>query len=215
MVNDFLPIRTPRRGHLLAGLLMFVLVLLAFLAGPAAGAMSVLGSSNGRECYLHATMSSGSSEAASVCRDALALDGLGQRDRAATLVNLGIVLTHAQDHAAAIVVFDEAESLRPGLTEAMINRGNAYFHQRDYPRAIAEYGRSLEEGTTRRAAAYVNRALAYEYTRDYASAARDYACALVHRPSFAKADRGVVRVRAHGHAIPTRCVVEHSRTIVE
>ncbi|MEO2167027.1 MAG: tetratricopeptide repeat protein, partial [bacterium] len=182
------------------------LVLLAFLVGPAASAMSVLGSSNGRECYLHAMMGDGSSDAASVCRDALALDSLGRHDRAATLVNLGIVLTHSQEHAGAIDAFDKAEALRPGLTEVMINRGNTYFHLRDYSGAIAEYGRSLQLGTTRRAEAYVNRALAYEYIRDFASAARDYACALAHRPLFAKADRGVVRVRAHGHEIPGGCV---------
>lgn len=204
--------RSISRGMASCGMrLRIAAVLLAvgvtgFVVQPAVGAMSVLGSSNGKDCYFHARMSAGHSAAVSVCRDALAFDSLGDRDRAATLVNLGIVLTHAARHTQALDAFDQAEELRPGLTEAMINRGNTYFHQREFAMAIAEYGRSLESGTDRRAEAYVNRALAHEYSKNYPHAARDYACALVHRPGFAKADRGVSRVQQLGHEVPSGCL---------
>lgn len=190
------------RWALFLGLLVGLLV-----AGPSAvdASMSVLGSSNGKECYFQARVSAGHSAAISVCRDALAFDSLSEKDRAATLVNLGIILTHAAKHPEALKAFDDAEEIRPGLTEAMINRGNTYFHQREFELAIEEYGRSLEAGTGRRAEAYVNRALAHEYRKDFPSAARDYACALAHRPEFAKAERGVSRVRNLGHEVPASC----------
>ncbi len=187
-------------------LLALLLILLASGISPAEASMSVLGSSKGKECYVQARMSAGHSAAIAVCRDALAFDSLRERDRAATLVNLGIILTHAAKHPEALKAFDDAEALRPGLTEVMINRGNTYFHQREFALAIAEYGRSIDAGTDRRAEAYVNRGLAHEYSKDFPSAARDYACALAHRPEFPKADRGVLRVQQLGHEVPAGCV---------
>ena len=170
-------------------------------------AMSVVGSSYGRDCYLSASMGGDSQQEIHKCRMALTLERLGDRDRAATLVNLGIILTHAARHDEAISSFDSAEKINPGLTEAMINRGNSYIHQREFMLAIAEYDRSLKLGTRRRAEAFANRGLAHEYVADYPRAASDYACALAHREGFPKVDRGLTRVRTKGVEIP-ECPVE-------
>ena len=164
--------------------------------------MSVIGSSFGRDCYLSATTGGASEEDIHTCRQALTMERLGDRDRAATLVNLGIILTHAARHDEAISSFDAAEKINPQLTEAMINRGNSYIHQREFGLAIEEYDRSLALGTSRRAEVFANRGLAHEYVADYPSAAMDYACALAHRDGFAKVDRGLGRVRIKGVEIP-------------
>lgn len=184
------------------GILGVSMLLPAFGSTSALAAMSVIGSSFGRDCYLSATTGGASEEDIHTCRKALAIERLGDRDRAATLVNLGIILTHASRHDEAISSFDAAEKINPQLTEAMINRGNSYIHQREFGLAIEEYDRSLALGTSRRAEAFANRGLAHEYVADYPRAAMDYACALAHREGFPKVDRGLGRVRVKGVEIP-------------
>jgi tetratricopeptide (TPR) repeat protein len=181
--------------------------LVALGSTTAMAAMTVVGSSYGRDCYLSASMGGDSDAEIQSCRMALVMERLGDRDRAATLVNLGILLTHAARHDEAITSFDAAEKINPRLTEAMINRGNSYIHQREFLLAIEEYDRSLQLGTSRRAEAFANRGLAHEYVADYLKAATDYACALAHREGFPKVDRGLSRVRVKGVEIP-ECPVE-------
>ena len=194
-----------RRSQL--SILLVMTMLIGMGATTATAALSVIGSSFGRDCYLSATTGGASDEDIHVCRKALTMERLGDRDRAATLVNLGIILTHAARHDEAISSFDAAEKINPRLTEAMINRGNSYIHQREFGLAIEEYDRSLQLGTQRRAEAFANRGLAHEYVADYPSAALDYACALAHRDGFPKVDRGLGRVRVRGVEIP-ECPVE-------
>ncbi len=189
-----------KSGSRLATMVISALVVLT--SGSAEAAMSVIGSSFGRDCYLSATTGGAAAEDIHTCRKALSMERLGDRDRAATLVNLGIILTHAARHDEAITSFDAAEKINPQLTEAMINRGNSYIHQREFGLAIEEYDRSLELGTRKRAEAFANRGLAHEYVADYPRAARDYACALAHRETFPKVDRGLDRMRIKGIAIP-------------
>lgn len=190
------------RLNVLLGSLGVSLLLFALGSTSALAAMSVVGSSFGRDCYLSATTGGASEEDIHTCRKALTMERLGDRDRAATLVNLGIILTHAARHDEAISSFDAAEKINPQLTEAMINRGNSYVHQREFGLAIEEYDRSLALGTSRRAEVFANRGLAHEYVADYPRAAMDYACALAHRDGFAKVDRGLGRVRVKGVEIP-------------
>ena len=190
------------RLNVLLGSLGFSLLLFALGSTSALAAMSVVGSSFGRDCYLSATTGGAGEEDIHTCRKALTMERLGDRDRAATLVNLGIILTHAARHDEAISSFDAAEKINPQLTEAMINRGNSYVHQREFGLAIEEYDRSLALGTSRRAEVFANRGLAHEYVADYPRAAMDYACALAHRDGFAKVNRGLGRVRVRGVEIP-------------
>lgn len=199
----------PYYGKISIGALGMSSLLLGALlmASPAWAAMSVVGSSYGRDCYRSASMGGDSSAEIQTCRAALAMERLRTRDRAATLVNLGIILTHAARHDEAIASFDAAEKLSPGLTEAMINRGNSYIHQREFSQAIEEYDRSLALGTSRRAEVFANRGLAYEYVGDYARAASDYACAGAHRDGFPKVERGLERARAKG-VKPPECPSE-------
>jgi tetratricopeptide (TPR) repeat protein len=60
------------------------------------------------------------------------------------------------------------------LATVLFNRGNGYFDQRDYPRAIADYSEVIRLNP-RFANAYANRALAYEELGDHARAAADRA----------------------------------------
>ena len=60
------------------------------------------------------------------------------------------------------------------LATILFNRGNGYFDQRDYPRAIADYSEAIRLNP-RFANAYSNRALAYEELGDHARAAADHA----------------------------------------
>ena len=62
------------------------------------------------------------------------------------------------------------------LAIVLFNRGNAYFDQRDYPRAIADYSEAIRLNP-QYANAYSNRGLAYEELGDHARAAADRAIA--------------------------------------
>ena len=65
-----------------------------------------------------------------------------------------------QDYGRAIEDLDNAIRLNPSYSEAFVNRGLAYAHQREHERAIADFTMAIRLDP-RNAAAYTNRGVAY------------------------------------------------------
>ncbi|MEO0499620.1 MAG: hypothetical protein AAF205_03560 [Pseudomonadota bacterium] len=144
-------------------------------AGTARAAVSVIGDTAARQCYLAADAQNATEAAVSVCAQALANTGLPRRDRVASFVNRGIVHMHRQDVAAALADYDAAISLDPDIGDAHTNRGIAlYRSEMDDRAALASLTRGIELDTNRAEVAYLIRGLVNERLGNVRAAYADY-----------------------------------------
>jgi len=151
--------------------------------------MSVIGGdSRAQDCFRSAGIASqihyATHSEIEDCTYALEFGALSQRDRAATLVNRGIIYMALEEYERAIKDYTAAKKLNPDFGEVYINVGNVFFLGKLYDKAIEEYTAALEKSTTRRHIAYFNRAMAYEKLGDFASAETDYKAVMELRPDW-------------------------------
>ena len=145
---------------------IFPALVLSAVAGIAATPASaqnvtVFGNSDAQQCYVYTKLPSASG-GEDYCNNALRFEGLSKKDRAATLVNRGIIYNRTRRFAQAFADFEEALAIDANLGEAYVNRGNTYIFQKDLQRAVDDYSKAIEVGTKDLHAAYYNRGLAYE-----------------------------------------------------
>lgn len=154
---------------------------------PADAAVTILGGGLGRECYLAAELKREYRTSIEVCERALSFENLSRRDRAATLVNRGIVHMQARDLDRAIVDYESAIRLDPQLAESHINLGIALLHRggRDAD-AIAALTSGLDLGPIRPEVAYYSRAVAHEISGNVRAAFEDYQAAAAAKPDWAE-----------------------------
>lgn len=165
--------------------ILFAMCAAALPAAAAAQSTVVLGTSPGRACY-EAALASARGSASGVVRCEEALEGpISVRDRAATEVNMGIVLMNAGRTAEAFAAYDRAIALRPELGEAWLNRGIGWLVQHDYAAAEADLNRALELDVREAHKAYYHRALIYDAREDYTRAYGDFQRALELSPGWA------------------------------
>lgn len=163
------------------------LAALAIIAPASASAQMtiVLGTSEARACYEAAR--DGVRRAArgiTQCENALAGAVISRRDRAATEVNMGILLMHAGRTEEALAAYDRALGIQPQLAEAWLNRGIARLQEHDYVAAEADFTRSLELNVREAHKAYYHRALALDARELYPEAYADFQQALVLAPGW-------------------------------
>jgi tetratricopeptide (TPR) repeat protein len=137
------------------------------------------------------------------CNRALVTVALRQRDRAATLVNRGILESALGDQDAAMASYDKALVVMPELPEPWVGRGNVLFLRGDAAGAITAYERSLAMGITRRHVVLLNRGMAWEARGELARAEQDYRDALLIAPEWALATSRLERVLAKRKAAAT------------
>ncbi|MCS6985968.1 MAG: tetratricopeptide repeat protein [Sphingomonadaceae bacterium] len=160
-------------------------VLALALAAPAQGAVTIIGGGLARECYLAAEFRQERSLGVEVCTRALQTEPLKRRDRAATLVNRGILHMQARDFDRALADYDAALRLMPELAEAHVNKGIALLHRGGADReAVAALTRGLELGPSRPEVAFYTRAVAHEILGNARAAYEDYQAALAARPGW-------------------------------
>lgn len=163
-------------------------------AFPAHAAMTVIGSGAARQCYLAALSRSGAQVGLETCDRALAEEPLGKRDQAATLVNRGIVRLHAREEASALIDFDAALAVSPGLPEAKVNKAVALVRMDgDKAAAISLVNEALAAGVSKPEVAHYARAVAHELMGDLAAAYRDYRRAAELKPGWSDPARQLER----------------------
>ncbi len=160
---------------------------------------TVIGNSNfGRECFTRAelavTMNAATSHDVEVCSRALEEVTLTRDDRAATLVNKGILQSASGAMEDAKLSYDEALSLASDKGETHINIGNIYVRQQRYQDAVLEYTQGIAKDSRRPHVAYLNRGLAFEYLEDFQAASSDYTQALAMSPDWIRAKKMLARV---------------------
>jgi tetratricopeptide (TPR) repeat protein len=126
------------------------------------------------------------------CNAALAGD-LAQFDRAATLVNRGIIQAAAHNDDAAVADFNAALSRDPRLAPAYMNRGLAMLRAARYEEARADFTHAIELGAVDLHVAYFNRGEAQEAAGNLLAAYHDYRKAQELAPDFQPASQELAR----------------------
>ena len=173
--------------------LIFSFLILAFSI-PAAAQSVVIGKGNAGICYEYArSMDMGSRGALRTCNEALKED-LSVKNRAATYVNLGILLMRKEDFTDAITNYKSALELKPDLTEAHVNMGAALIYQDQLEPALAAINIALQDvDSDTRPAALLNRAVIYDRQEKYVLAYRDLKEAGTLKPNWEKVDQFLSR----------------------
>ncbi|PZN96124.1 MAG: hypothetical protein DCF31_04940 [Alphaproteobacteria bacterium] len=130
------------------------------------------------------------------CQAALADVSLPAHDRAATLINRGIIHMHLKNLPAAIADFDAAIGSRPDVAEAYVNKGIALVNmgERD-AEAIAVLNEALERNPARPALVYYSRAVANEQLGRARAAYEDYSRAAQLDPAWTEPAQQLQRFR--------------------
>ena len=149
-------------------------LIILMLTGPSAAAISVIGNSWARLCYENAEHAAGSRNDVSVCNSALNEEALDTRDRAATLVNRGILHMLSQDKTSALADYDAAIALKPNMGDAYLNRGILLLRIERDADAVEALTKGLSLGSSKPEAGYYSRAVAYEMLGNIKSAYLDY-----------------------------------------
>jgi tetratricopeptide (TPR) repeat protein len=178
-----------------------------FLAGPAfADAMVVIGDGPERMCYLSAKTGVDPMRGIDHCNLALESTALILHDRAATLVNRGVIEHKLGRDEAAMDDYNACLRLMPDQADAYINRGVVLMAQNKYDDALADIEKGIALGPSEPALAYFDRAIAFEHMaggmpdgdrrQTYLQKAyADYQLALKEAPSFTAASAALARFR--------------------
>jgi len=158
---------------------------IAAFSGNAHAQLVVHGKGDAALCYEYSLRGNmGSRSAIKTCTDALD-DALSQKDRAATLVNRGILQMRKGDQIAASTDYDAAIALKPDLTEAYVNYGASLIRQKKYDAALKALNTALKDADSpTRPEALYNRAVIMDQTDRYNEAYRDAKAALALRPDW-------------------------------
>lgn len=173
------------------------------LALPAVHAQSVVilsSSSDARACMQTAEWTAMQQRASrtdiDTCTRALEHGTLSLRDRAATLVNRGIIRVALEDYQLALDDYNAAMQLMPELPEAYVSRGNLLYLADKFDAAIGDYDKALDLMLGRSHIAFYNRGLVNERRGDRTAALADFRQALELRPDFAEAQAKVSALAA-------------------
>lgn len=168
---------------------------LAAFGGPANAAVSVLGGSLASSCYQAAQFGGDVRDGIRVCDTALLESALSTRDRAATMINLGILRSQNDDPTGALKSYNKGLSLDASLGEGYVDRGATEIVLKDYQAAVADITKGLALNSNRPEIAYYDRAIANEALGNIRDAYQDYKKAVELRPDFALANEQLMRFK--------------------
>ena len=179
----------------------FITMLFAAQQASAAEAVTRFGSTLAQECFFAADAHRPSREGLATCDSALSEELLSNADRAATLVNRGILRVLQNDNEGALADYAAGLALVPDLGDAYVNRGMVYVRVGGKEAmAIEEINKGLSIGSRDESVALFGRALAYEALGRVSDAYHDFKRAAELKPQWAapKAElaRFTVRTRA-------------------
>lgn len=150
----------------------------------AQSAETVLTNTATQTCFDAARFQSAARPGVDACTAALDSDALSREDRAATLINRGILKMRLSDSLGAISDFNAGLALSPGLADAYVDRGALLIQIKRYSDAMQDLSKGITLGSQKANVAYYDRGLVRERTGDLAGACDDYRHALVLQPDF-------------------------------
>jgi tetratricopeptide (TPR) repeat protein len=146
---------------------------LALAPSAASGAVMTVGGPLSKLCYESALARDGRDSALDGCTRALQEEALAPGDRAATLVNRGILNMTRHRDVEADADFTHALALNDGLSDAWLNKGFLRIREGNGRDALPLLQKGMERGARRQALAVFARGVAYEQIGDFRSAYAD------------------------------------------
>ncbi len=165
-----------------------------FSLGSAQAAVTVIGGGAAQLCYEAADSGRNGREAIMSCNEAL-VGALSETDRAATLVNRGVIELSQGKINAAQDDFNAGIAINANLAEGYVDRGATLIAQRKYADAIRDINKGLALGAKQPQVAYFDRAIADEALGNLQAAYDDYRQALVIAPNFSLASDELKRFK--------------------
>ena len=163
-------------------------------ATGANAAVTVLGNGPAQECFHVAEF--GGEPNGGIDRCNAALDTvLSPTDRAATLVNRGVLRLALHQNDRALLDIDNGIAIAPDLGDAYVDRGAVSIALGRYDDALADLNKGIELGAHRPQVAYYDRAIVFEQKGDVRSAYNDYKKAVEVAPDFEPAMKELKRFR--------------------
>ncbi|MEM9262348.1 MAG: tetratricopeptide repeat protein [Pseudomonadota bacterium] len=178
-------ISTNRARLSLVGFGSLLVPLVMTEAAWAQASVTRLGKSDAGTCYQEAFSANG--EDLSACNRALKDRSTTARDRRATFVNRGILLNRLGEYDRAIEDFTEALDGDPELGEALLNRGNSLFLQKNFSSAMIDYEAALNASFNKPEVAWYNIGLTHRALKDDDAARIAFEKSLQERPGFTPA----------------------------
>ena len=173
---------------------------LAAWAAPADAAISVLGGGLASSCYQAAEFGTDTQEGIKTCTNALNETAMNTRDRAASLINRGILRANAGDFDSAMEDYNHGLMLDATLGEGYVDRGATEIVLKNYQDAVNDITKGISLNSNKIEIAYYDRAIANEALGNIRDAYTDYKKAVELRPDFALATQQLTRfkvVRKH------------------
>jgi tetratricopeptide (TPR) repeat protein len=177
------------RSAVLIGAISFIGTL-----GGSEAAVTVIGGGAAQLCYAAADSGRAGREGIMSCNEAL-VGALSQTDRAATLVNRGVIELNQARVNAAQDDFNAGLAIDPDLAEGYVDRGATLIAQRKFADAIKDINKGLALGAKQPQVAYFDRAIADEALGNLQAAYDDYRQALVIAPDFTLASDELKRFK--------------------
>jgi Tfp pilus assembly protein PilF len=177
------------------GISVLIGLLAAPLAAHAQGAVTVIGGGMARECYEAVEFGQiPLPKALDVCDQALELERMSARDRAATYTNRGILYMRLGNNTRALWDYQRSLDVMPKLQEAKVNLGAALYNLKRYPEALVALNEGVgTDSLDAKAIGYYNRGLTHEKLGDIQSAYEDFRRALQTNPEFKQAAEQMAR----------------------
>jgi tetratricopeptide (TPR) repeat protein len=176
-------------------LMLGALGAVALASQGAEAAVTVLGNGLAQTCYEAAEFGGSANDGIAACSQALEQMALPVRDRAATLVNRGILYSRIEEPQLAIADYDKGIELAPTLGEAYVDRGAAYIVLQRYDEAVQDIDKGIALGANRLQIAYYDRGLAHEALGNVRGAYEDYKKATEIEPNFQLATAQLARFK--------------------
>jgi tetratricopeptide (TPR) repeat protein len=175
---------------------LFVIGAIAACAAmPAHAAITVLGDSLAHNCFEAAEFGGDPRDGIATCNDALNGSAISISDRAATLINRGILKSRSDDSVGALDDYNNGLALDTSLGEGYVDRGATYIVLRRYNEALVDINKGITLGAKKPEIAYYDRAIVDEALGDIHSAYMDYKKAVEIEPDFALANEELARFK--------------------
>ncbi|HKU63442.1 MAG TPA: tetratricopeptide repeat protein [Rhizomicrobium sp.] len=166
--------------------LLFASLLGAIVACASAQAQTVItiGTGMAHDCFTHAKTGNRLQEGVAICNAALERDLLGQKDRAGTYDNRGVILDMLGRTDEAKADFNMAISLDPTLGDPYVNLGAILIKKGRHEEALVQINKGIELGVAYAHIGYYDRAVALQMLGRFKEAYYDYKKVLELEPNF-------------------------------
>lgn len=174
------------------GLSLAVAVTLGLTATSATASIVTIGTPLAQDCFTWAERKDPRPDAFETCSRALK-EPLDVENRAATLVNRGVIRMIHDDVIGAEADFDAAIALRPSLSDAWLNKGFLRLRTGNGSAALPMLERAMELRARRPALAYYARGIAHEQAGNLRAAYADLQRARDLEPGWSMPEQALAR----------------------